>query len=93
MRDTVLTKEYIGKLSYTQSLKICKTQSMVFKDTDLPPIFYYGVPQNDIVKDSDVYTRKLDKSALNTLLEEKGYNGEGKMIFNMAIKGSKHVDP
>lgn len=43
-----------------------------------------GNLQYDIVKNSDhIYTRKLNKSALKKLLEEKGYNGEGGMVrFN-----------
>ena len=52
---------------------------MVFKDGDLPPVFTLDAPKYDTLADGVQVTHKLTKSKLRSLLEAKGYNGEGKV--------------
>ena len=62
MRDSLLTAKDIGSIVHARSLKEGDTQSMVFKDEDLPPVFDDSAPKYDSVDTSQIsQTRKLTK--------------------------------
>jgi len=77
MRNSVLTKDDIGTLKHNRTLKVGDIQSMVFDENDLPPILDPNAPKYDAVADGVIITRKLNKSELKTILELKGFNGNG----------------
>ena len=80
MRDSLLTAKDIGSIVHARSLKAGDTQSMVFKDEDLPPVFDESAPKYDAADTTQSSkTRKLTKPELKALLEAKGFNGEGKV--------------
>ena len=45
----------------------------------LPPIFDSKGPKYDVIKSDNLLTRKLNKSELKDVLEEKGLNTDGKV--------------
>ena len=55
------------------------TQSMIFKEPDLPPIFKPDAPRYDIAVEGTNVTRKFTKPELKAKLEATGFNGEGKV--------------
>ena len=48
MRDSILTKEDIGPITHSRTIGVGNTQSMVFQDDDLPPIFDPTTPKYDV---------------------------------------------
>ena len=78
-RRSVLSKNNIGTTTYDQSLKSGDLQNMVFSETDLPSIFNSEAPKYDVIESDNLLTRKLNKSELKDVLEEKGLNTDGKV--------------
>lgn len=73
------------------SLSIGDTQHMIFREDDPPPIFNQNAPKHDIIQTEKI-TRKLTKPELKKLLEEKGFNGEGK-VDTLKIRAMDAVIP
>ena len=76
MRSTVLSEGDIGILTHDRVLKVGDEQSMVFLDTDLPPIFAPDAPKYDVSKEGEK-TRKLNKAELQAKLLELDMNSDG----------------
>lgn len=52
---------------------------MVFSETDLPPIFESEATTYNIIKSNNLWPRKLNKSELKGVLEEKGLSTDRKV--------------
>ena len=76
IRNTILTANDIGSITYTRSLKVGDTQSMVFLPTNLPPIFDPDVPQYDVAKEGESVTHKFNKAEIKKKLEVMGMNSD-----------------
>ena len=76
MRSTVLSKDDIGTLVHERTVKVGDRQSMVFDNTNLPPILSPGAPIYDVLKPGEK-TQKLTKLELKQKLEELGMNHDG----------------
>ena len=63
MRDSILTNEDIGPITHSRTIGVGNTQSMVFQDDDLPPIFDPTAPKHDVSLTNSV-TKTLNKSEL-----------------------------
>ena len=79
MRDSILSDNDIGLLKHARVLNVGETQSMVFTDTDLPPIFDPDAPKFDQLVPGTQVTRNLIAVELREALEEKGLNTDGKV--------------
>ena len=72
MRSYVLSKNNTSTITHDRSLKAGDLQNIVFSKTNLPPIFDSEAPKYDVIKSDNLLTRKLNKSELKDVLEEKG---------------------
>ena len=71
-----MTNEDIGPITHSRTIGVGNTQSMVFQDDDLPPIFDPTAPKHDVSL-TDSVTKTLNKSELKKKLEELGLNSDG----------------
>lgn len=76
MSSTVLSKDDIGTLAHERTVKVGERQSMVFDNTNLPPILSPGAPIYDVLKPGEK-NKKLTKLELKQKLEELGMNHDG----------------
>ena len=77
MRSSLLTSNDVGDIMHARRILPGATQSMVFTDNDLPPILRPDAPKYDTIIEGESTTRKLTKSELQAVLEEKGLNSDG----------------
>lgn len=64
MRSSVLSKGDVGKLNHSRRIAIGKTQSVVFLEDDLPPIFDPTATKYDQSIEGESATIKLNKVEL-----------------------------
>ena len=67
MRDSILTKDDIDPITHARIIAVGNTQSMVFQDDDLPPIFDPTAPKYDQSL-TDSVTKTLHRAELKTKL-------------------------
>ena len=79
MRDSILSDDDIGELKYGRVLNAGETQSMVFTDNDLPPLFDPDAPKFDQSVPGTQVTRNLTAVDFREASEEKGLNTDGKV--------------
>jgi hypothetical protein len=79
MRDSILTADCIGSSEHDRCILVGKTQHMVFRDTDLPPVLDPKCPKLQSPTGA-MKTRDMTVVELRQRLEAEGFNSDGKRV-------------
>ena len=77
MGSSTLTVDDVGILNHDRRIEVGSSQSMVFLETDLPPIFSPTAEKYDTIVAGESITKQLTKAQLKKTLEDKGLNSDG----------------
>ena len=77
MRSSILSADDIGPLRHARTIPVGSSQSMVFSDDDIPPIFDPTAPKYDQPVQGQNITRSLNKGELEKKLKDAGLNSDG----------------
>ena len=72
MGSSTLTVDDVGILNHDRRIEVGSSQSMVFLETDLPPIFSPTAEKYDTIVAGESITKQLTKAQLKKTLEDKG---------------------